>query len=263
MKFFILASLALLAGAQEPEIYNFFRMKNGTIVKGKTEYKGVTGTLWVLPFMMGIFGLEASTVTPFSIVGVLTDANSAPSDGFERDYSCEGLIWERREIETDGSIRLNGPSDAVKLAVKCNLKDGEGISIKATVYEIDEPKYSAREAGLRARLLIGQSIEKFRAHEVITYAGMDRGYLKDDKNCWTELAGSRRVSIPAPGIAILGKDGKHCAILDHEGTKFIHSNPVKKVVTEDSTVMLGRYFPNGYHYVEYAPVISASALLQS
>ena len=49
----------------------------------------------------------------------------------------------------------------------------------------------------------------------------------------------------APGMIIVGKDGKNCAIIDNEGDKFIHSNPIKKVVTETPLVMVNQFFTNG------------------
>lgn len=255
MKFLVSLLLLFLINAQEPEL-TFFRIRNGTIVKGKTEYKGVAGSFWDLFFGMAMFGMETSTMTPFTVMGIYP----IQPRGFEREYRCIHLIWERSQEEaTDGDISLEGSKDAVNLTGECNFEDGSKFSIKSMLYEIKNPMYSAREAGLRARSLIGQSIHKFRAPEVISYAGIDVVYLRPDADCWTLLADLKDAFGLAPGVAILGKDGRHCAIVDHEGTKIVHSNPVKKVVTEDSVALLHRYFPSGYVYKNYTE--SPSALM--
>eukprot|EP00826_Nyctotherus_ovalis_P034552 TRINITY_DN2891_c0_g1_i23.p1 TRINITY_DN2891_c0_g1~~TRINITY_DN2891_c0_g1_i23.p1 ORF type:complete len:272 (-),score=16.15 TRINITY_DN2891_c0_g1_i23:47-862(-) len=210
--------------------------------------RGVTGSLWDLFAGMVIFGMEISTMTPFTILAIFP----IQPRGFEREYRCMEFTWKRRKREaTSGEIYLEGPKDAVNLTGECNFEDGSKFSIKSMLYEVKNPMYSAKEAGLRARSLIGQSIQKFKASEVISYAGIDVVYLGPVMDCWTSLADIKDASGPAPGVTILGKDGKHCAIIDHEGTKFIHSNPVRGVVTEDSMALLNRYFPNGYVYKNY------------
>eukprot|EP00826_Nyctotherus_ovalis_P036977 TRINITY_DN3336_c0_g1_i3.p1 TRINITY_DN3336_c0_g1~~TRINITY_DN3336_c0_g1_i3.p1 ORF type:complete len:276 (+),score=23.30 TRINITY_DN3336_c0_g1_i3:132-959(+) len=266
IKSFVFAFLVFLAGVQAQEIFkyfhckkiNWFRFKNGTVTKRKTEYRKVAGSARTLPILAAIYGMEMSTLTPFFVTGLVPRSSSAPPNDFRQNYFCTELGWGRLLLDAEGDMVFNGPDDAVKLAVECVSDNNEKFSLKTTLYKVNSPLYTAKEAGFRARCLIGQSIEKFRAHEVITYTGADRVYTSEGKNCWTEFSSSRVVSLPAPGIVILGKYYKHCAIFDHEGTKFVHSNPMKKVVTEESIIMLDRYFPNGYYYMEYAPVSPAS-----
>lgn len=54
---------------------------------------------------------------------------------------------------------------------------------------------------------------------------------------------------------IVDRGHRHCKILDNEGSKFIHSNPYKKIITMDSIVMAQYYFPNGVIYKELALLI--------
>eukprot|EP00826_Nyctotherus_ovalis_P049048 TRINITY_DN585_c0_g3_i2.p2 TRINITY_DN585_c0_g3~~TRINITY_DN585_c0_g3_i2.p2 ORF type:complete len:106 (+),score=24.67 TRINITY_DN585_c0_g3_i2:70-387(+) len=54
-----------------------------------------------------------------------------------------------------------------------------------------------------------------------------------------------------PGALIVSNDGTYCAIVDHEGHKFIHSSPSKRRIIMTPMSLVVYYFRNGYTIKEY------------
>jgi len=113
--------------------------------------------------------------------------------------------------------------------------------------ETEKIFYSHKEAGFRAKFLIGQPESKYQPPDIIYFAIYDYPYLYRHCNYFLD-SWCPDAPGPEPGAIMVGKNGEHCAILDDEGTKFIHSNPVAGKVTYDSIAVAERYFPNGIVY---------------
>ena len=117
-------------------------------------------------------------------------------------------------------------------------------------------KYSATrfyvpvEAARRAVVLVGEKGETYQSVHVLNFAYLGFPYLDLATSCNWYTTNCGAVPSAHPGLAITGNDKKHCAIIDKDGDNFIHSNPVKKVVTLNPMTMLKDFFPNGYTFHE-------------
>lgn len=243
MKFIIICLLILLVNG-EGQVY--YRYKNGTITRGGKQYTAVDGSLWISEGQLIYLGMHKPSMTPFLSGGMIIG-----EIGKEQEtYTCALVIWERDWYrEASGTITIEGDVNKLEVTGSCKIK-GESVSFNSTNIKTMEIFFPPAEAGLRAKDLIGQTNERYAAHEVIFYSIVDVPYVVAP-NCRQGFYNYPDAPEPGPGIIVLGKDTNHCAILDNEGTKFIHSNPVKKKVTEDSIAMLQTYFPKGVYYKRY------------
>ncbi|MDR3548385.1 MAG: hypothetical protein P4M11_09010 [Candidatus Pacebacteria bacterium] len=62
----------------------------------------------------------------------------------------------------------------------------------------------------------------------------------------------KTVSQIKPGFLIIGEDGKHCAVVDKEGDKFVHVNPNTKKVALTPLSRIGEFFKDGYIVKDYS-----------
>jgi len=151
-----------------------------------------------------------------------------------------------REFEyLSGKAHLRFHSDGCELSAECYTQTGDLWVFKSFNIETKKRYYSPKEAGFRAKFLIGQPKSKYESRNVIGFAIEDNPYLYS--TCWS-LFWLDDGPGPEPGAIMLGEDGEHCAILDDEGTKFIHTNPMTGKVTYESIAVAQRYFPNGILY---------------
>ena len=245
MKFTLLCVFALIASGQVLDDF-CFRFKDAKIIKGDKQYTQAEGTILEQHDVLGFMGMHMPSFTPFLVIA------SAKRDlgSFVKSYTCSHYKWGKTEFDyLTGSITMNAPSDHGEIKGNCKASSGV-FSFIANSTQSKIVFYEPKEAGRRAKILIGQSTEKFRTTEVILYAIID---LVDSasNNCEKEFESFPAAEGPGPGIIILGRKDRHCAILDNEGTKFVHSHSSKKEVRYESVSLINTYFPNGHEYKKY------------
>ena len=230
----------------------YFRSRNGTFIRGNRNPITFSGTL---QYDQGssyinvyLYGMDYTTMTPVYLALMYGD-KLATDDNVHLD------CWSvRHGLETfqdlSGSSYLTLYSDGCELSAACYTKTGDLWIFKSSNVETKKQYYSPKEAGFRAKFLVDQPKLKYGPQDVITFAAFDIPYYCSRCNyflySWYPVAPG-----PEPGAIMVGKYGDHCAILDNEGTKFTHSNPVAGKVTYDSIAVARRYFPSGIFYKKY------------
>jgi len=234
-----------------------FRVRNLTINTGDYKLSNVAGTLGHQIDDSDIsrilfVGMAMDTLTPTAL---LSDyRQSKVTDPFELEYGCRITFIGRDRTDMGGTMILRGTWDKAEFIGNCNSSSGKPYTFKGTGNKSDHLLYDPKEAGLRAKIFIDKKTEDYRSFEIIGYAIIDNYY--EFTQC--DIFLSSRFPVipePTPGAIIVGKDGLHCGIVDNEGTKFIHGNPVSKKVTLESMVNINKYFQKGVYYKKY-PIIS-------
>lgn len=249
MKFIIICLITVISLCQTIETHPF-RYKNGSINMGEKKVI-ISGSLWykknIESQVATLLGIDYDTMTPLLIMAYGKPSNNT----LNVTFGCSLGTWGKKQIVFSGGlITMNGSLDKSKLNGECSLSAGEYWIFNTSNVKADSIYYSQEEAGLRAKNLIGQTFERYKPSNVIDYAIRDFPYL--DQNCSAFLHQSFPETLSVePGAIIVGKDGEHCAIVDNEGTKFVHSNPILKKVTHEALVLLSRYFPKGVVYRRY------------
>eukprot|EP01022_Parablepharisma_sp_SALTPOND_P034809 TRINITY_DN93083_c0_g1_i1.p1 TRINITY_DN93083_c0_g1~~TRINITY_DN93083_c0_g1_i1.p1 ORF type:complete len:274 (+),score=24.71 TRINITY_DN93083_c0_g1_i1:119-940(+) len=162
---------------------------------------------------------------------------------------CTKGAWDDKWIPTmEGSFEVTGTWTEISFSAVCvdtNTQMKFEVKVKASKYDCDI--FKAKDAGKRARYLLGEPMERFMPAAVPSFAYYNYPYIGLLKDCELYLTQfGKVVNEIKPGYVIVGKEGKHCAIVDNEGDQFIHSNPIKKVVTSHPLVMLNEFFRNGW-----------------
>lgn len=253
-KFLILCITALTAAATDENL-RVFRYTNGTHIRGKTQYGSISGTLWQMPVQIAYFGMHTPTMVPFFFMGMLIGA----PNGADSKYRClafrtpAGML-----VQLKGTADVKGTEERVEMVGDCETQEGEVLKFRSTNNRSKTMFFPPKEAGYRVRALIGRSSSFFTPASIIYYAFLDAPYLIDkSKSCGAEFEHYPDAEGPGAGIVILGRDGRNCAMLDNEGTKFVHIHPVTREIREDSIALVKIYFPNGHEYKGYPNEVSA------
>jgi len=230
-----------------------FRYKNGTFTKGNVSPITISGSLYYFNYSYEIevrfFGMDYSTMTP---IALSLYTKNTTTTGIEIKLDCYGAQHglENPEFFLSGTGVLTGSWDKSEFKGECYTRTRDLWMFKSSNVKSETFFYPQKEAGLRAKFLIDQPISKYKAPDTILFAIYDCPYF--GLSCSYYLGRDFPVAPgPEPGAIMVGKDSRHCAILDNEGTKFIHSNPEAKKVTYDSIALTERYFPNGVIYKRY------------
>lgn len=242
---YVILSVALICEAQDVSMYRF---KNGSLEIGDFRSMNVDGTVQLILAtdtpQIAFLGMEMSTLTPFILQAVKI------TDGPEFDYSfiCRAGRWgTENPVMMTGIIKFKGKDENARIEGLCTDSNTKRWVFAANVTKSKTLFFPPKEAGRRAKNLIGQSVLRFSASELILYSIVDYPYIKGiDCNMLKQILVD--ASGPSPGAIIIGNDGKHCAIIDNEGDKFVHSNPNKKKVTLDPLSTTNVYFPKGFIY---------------
>jgi len=229
-----------------------FRYKNGTFTKGNKSPIIISGSLYYEGSSSEIeivfIGMDYSTMSPLLLY---LKAKPTTTTGIEIKLDCfhaqEGLEeWEL----LSGTGVLTGSWDKAEFKGECYTETGDLWVFKSSNVKSQTFFYPPKEAGLRAKFLIDQPTSKYRPGNIINFAIIDYPYAIS--HCMAFLGPSYPDAPgPEPGAIMVGKDVKHCAILDNEGTKFIQSNSEARRVTYDSIAVAERYFPKGIIYKRY------------
>eukprot|EP01022_Parablepharisma_sp_SALTPOND_P035789 TRINITY_DN965_c0_g1_i1.p1 TRINITY_DN965_c0_g1~~TRINITY_DN965_c0_g1_i1.p1 ORF type:complete len:354 (+),score=14.22 TRINITY_DN965_c0_g1_i1:103-1062(+) len=177
---------------------------------------------------------------------------SQDNDRIELEAKCVEVTWDGKMYNgLEGKVIIAGTTKDVKYFSNCTLR---GLNIKweigARGKETNCTIFSPSEAAKWAQLLVGNTAA-YHAIHVVNFATMGYPYLPTIKHCSWWLQHFKDATESQPGFVIVGKDGEHCAIIDQEGDKFIHENPVRGEVTANPLSMLKTYFPKGYLFKDY------------
>lgn len=238
-----------------------FRYKEGYLSIGDEPAMKVMGSAYtnvnkkLSDLLLQYHGMDHSTMTPFYVTATgRVDAGDV----------CECECWmvklgRRSYIKATGIVSIRKSVDKLTITGKCITEENVVWEFNSVSTKSKSVYFQAKEAGLRAKTLLGCSAEKFLAAHVVSYATVDRPYFTD--HCGLYLVEDFPVAPgPEPGVIIVSKDGKHCAIADNEGTKFIQTNPWEKKVTEHSIALLSYYFPNGIIFKRYPKELTRSSI---
>jgi len=226
--------------------HRYFRFTNAISIKGNENPRTLSGTLryWETPNDVNVWfnSMDYSTMTALQLV--LKDKIDLTIDT-KLDLYCSAAQDGRESEVLSGYAYLRFYSGGSELEAECYTQTGDLWTFKSFSTETKKQYYPQKEAGFRAKFLIDQPKSKYGPSNVIGFAIEDNPYFYDSCERF-----SRYSDAPGPeaGAVMLGKDEKHCAILDDEGTKFIHTNPVAGKVTYESIAVAERYFPNGVLY---------------
>ena len=247
MKFLIFCLLVSFCLCDE---MRYFRFRNGTFIKGNKNPATVSGTLYyakLSPSFISVYfyGMDYSTMT---LAYLDTEYKATLTTNSELDLDC---FKARDGVENfeflSGKAHLRFNSDGCEFSAECYTETGDLWVFKSSNVETKKKYYSPKEAGSRAKFLIGQPKSKYKPQDVITFAIQDDPYFY--KSCFSFLGfGLSDAPGPEPGAIMVGPFGMHCAILDNKGTKFIHTNPVTGKVTYESIAVAKIYFPSGIVY---------------
>eukprot|EP00826_Nyctotherus_ovalis_P024275 TRINITY_DN187_c0_g1_i14.p1 TRINITY_DN187_c0_g1~~TRINITY_DN187_c0_g1_i14.p1 ORF type:complete len:262 (-),score=45.09 TRINITY_DN187_c0_g1_i14:205-990(-) len=245
----ILFCLLLTVAFSQTPIFHYFRYKNGTFRLGDKPAVTITGSFHYVKQgsmeAIELFGMDYSTMTPVVFIAL------AQSTGITKEYTCTTAIWDLHNGgQMSGTAAVKGDWEKSELDADCISSVGEHWRFKTSNTKSPTIGYTQKEAGRRAKYLVGQRSQRFFPSHVVFFAVYDYPYFAVDCsifliNQFPEAPG------PEPGAIMAGNDAKHCGIVDDEGAKFIHSNPAAKKVTLDSIALSKRYFPNGVTYKRY------------
>lgn len=161
---------------------------------------------------------------------------------------CRSGKWDLKSLKLTGTYSVTYSGDTVKFEGACTDLSTKkvfkinftGNSTKCLVFQPPEP-------AIRSMYLIGEKISRYRPAYVLNFAYYDYPFMRILRNCRFYLNKFGDTATEAkPGYAIVGKDGMHCGVVDHEGTKFIHANPAKKQVTLTPLALANNFFRNGF-----------------
>jgi len=191
-------------------------------------------------------GMDYSTMTAI----YLSAANfKRIATGIEIKTYCLEAAYGLENVEKglSGTAVLRGSWEQAEFKAECYTRTGDLWMFNSSNVKSQTMCYPPKEAGLRAKFLIGQPAYRYPPQSIILFAIIDFPYLNMACKDFLDPVFPHAPG-PEPGAIIVGKDGIHCAILDNEGTKFIQSNPAVGKVTYDSIAMIERYFPKGVVY---------------
>jgi len=226
-----------------------FRYKKGTITTSKGTID-VSGSAILqndhTEISIEYYGMDPSTVTPFMIRAFAAKGGGNLRNNEKIQLDCmEGRWSNGATVKMSGTLVFTGNYEKAEIKANCIVRETREVwEVSSNEMEKKGIYFPYAEAGKRARLLLGESSTKYNQAAVISYALLDYPYTNLD----CEIIANRfpDTDTTKPGILIVGKDKKHCGIIDDEGSKFIHSDPSKGMVVEIPLVLIERIFPEGY-----------------
>jgi hypothetical protein len=258
MKAILLVFLLVAALCDE---YHFYHYNNGELIYNNKPKAKVDGPIFVeflktmnLTILAGM-QIDKSTHTPFGIVANITNI-TIKGENVEIYAKCWEMAWGLKNLGgVVGTVHATGSwKKHLKWKGDC-YSTAEKVTMNVTANGVYSkcPFYLPHEAAKRAHVLLKEKAEAYKAVNVLNFAIMGYPYLNNIKNCSFYQKSFPQTNFTKPGAVIVGDDGVHCAIIDSEGDKFIHSNPTKKVVEASplTEAMLKTFFPKKWSFRDY------------
>ena len=205
-----------------------------------------------LTVITGMHMVDHKQHTAFAFVSKIVKY-SKDGDSISIEADCWEGAWGLKKFnDLVGKVIINGTVKEIYYLSNCSQPISKtNWTITAKAEAVSCPLYLPPEAARRAQMLLGEKADAYKPVHVINYAVMGYPYIERISNCTWWLKNFPNVTQHKPGFVVVGLDGNHCGIIDKEGDKFIHSNPVKREVTENPIIMLRNFFPKGYIFKEY------------
>lgn len=228
MKSFLFYFLSLAILCQTKEVITY-RYTDGTLTRD-TNVSIIDGSMFETiddkTETVQYAGIDKNRV-PFMIIatGKTSEANA--------EVQLECLFGAQK---TDKLIKLKGTAKIVKTEQESKIegKCTAGLEVwqfNSIIRKEGDLYYPPAEAGKRAEFLIDASTTDFNAANLIYYSILDYPYVKS--SCAGFLDDRYpKVDKAEAGAIIVGEDGKHCAIANEDGTKFIQSKAGTKKIVE-------------------------------
>lgn len=251
MRFLIFFTFLLTVYSQGHDHHTFrykggdFTVGNGPVVKleGTTFYDKSNGI-----HIVNFVGMDFNTMTPVIIFGYNETEKSNPVDVV---YTClGGMIGKNDPKVLQGKFTIKGTWEEARIEGSCYNNTSEPWKFNASIIKVADRFFKPEEAGLRARIFIGKKPNDFSAPQVVMYSIIDYPYFTADCNDFLTMA-FPDILYPEKGAIIVGKDGKHCGIINDRGTEFINSCKDRPKIEEIPLAMIGKYFPQGVVYKRY------------
>lgn len=234
MKFLILLiSVFALIKCDEMHFYHY---KEGTMKMKNDQPIKISGSIFVEllePFNITIVSglhIKNGVETPFYEVAQIAKYKR-DNDKIDFEGTCLEVSWGTKTSACTGEMKLKGTwNESHYESHTINSETKAEWDIHLLAHYAQCPVYPPPEAAQRVKVLLNQPSEQFAPVNVLNYAIMGFAYIKDVADCSFYAQNFWNMTEPKPGFIIVGKDGKHCGIMDHEGDKFYHSNPAKKIL---------------------------------
>jgi len=249
----ILLLFAALAFCDDRKYFHY----NGTM-KVKTDDTTIFGPIFVefrktenLTIIAGMSVINR-VHTPYELSAKFHHYITKPDGSFVINATCvEARLGKKTFSKLKGIILMEGTWEHAHLTGKCEAADGS-VSLEPKAEAVKNPCefYPMEEAAIKAGYLVGEHSEVYGAANVLSHAVYGYAYLKMSCKDYLKTVGQETKDLK-PGVLIIGTDGEHCGIIDREGDKFIHSNPVKKEVTMNPMTMAKDFFKKGFVLKEY------------
>lgn len=221
--------------------------------------EGTTSGVIIVEFLKAInmthvagMYIKDGTKTPFDVSSKVTGTAVNTDGSFEINMTCfVGSFGKKMVKKLAGNAVLKGTWE------KAQYVGSYRSEVDHLLFEFDTvgtkspcEYYSMDEAARRASDLLDQSYAAYKPNHLLNHAVYGYAYLST--TCLDYL---RDVGTPIergkPGALIVSNDGTHCAIVDHEGHKFIHSSPSKRRIIMTPMSLVPYYFRKGYTMKEY------------
>ena len=253
MKAIVLALLILAVFAEERITYHY----DGKIVVNNEPAVTIEGPFFTVTkvatdhTLIAGMHIKADVHTPFGFQAKITSFKK-DGDKIEVKGACNLAAWGRSTFAVKGEVIISGTIQKATYTGWCYRDETKtNYTISAEGIHRDCWFYTPEEGAKRVQFLIGESVETYHAVHVVNYATIGYPYLGPVQSCKYYLDNVKNATGPKAGFVIVGKDGAHCAIIDKEGDKFVHSNPQTKKVGPTPMNLIDTFFKNGYVFKDY------------
>ncbi len=254
MKVILIALLFAVAACDTYKHYHY----NGTMARASAE-QTIFGAIFVeflkntnASYIAGMSVSKTRVHTPFELAGKFAKVEVKSDNSFVINVTINEAKWDNKKFAAQGNMIIVGTWD--KATVDAYVVDTKTQMVyKLHAQAIRSPcgYYSMPEAATRAGFLVGEKARLYKAANVLNHALWGYAFIHTF-NCKYYLEKFGTVTNETkPGALIVGKDGKHCAVVDKEGDKFIQSHTTKDKVMLTPMTMLKTFFPQGYVLKEY------------
>lgn len=179
----------------------------------------------------------------------ITSIHHSTQDAFSAKAACTTMYWKGQYMyHLEGSIAIVGAGESMNFTGYCkSTEDGTKISVNFVARSNGCFRFPPVEGAQMARSLIGT--KDISAGAVLGYSVI--GTISPYATC-SHFSTYKVVSEVKPGLLILAKNKKYCAVVDKEGDKFISMDPKTGKVKLTPMIYVKQYFPEGYEFQDYS-----------
>ncbi len=253
MKVILVATLLAVAACEGEKHY----MYGGAMTRGG-EKRHTFGAMYIKDNMAFIGGMSMNSShihCGFELSGKFSKIEYKEDKSFVINATLSAGKWMNISFPATGYMSIVGTwenATVVVIAMDTKRKMEYTLHVKASKSVCGYNTMA--EAAVRASYVLDEGTNVYHAADVLNHAVWGYAYIQKFSCKYYKDSFGTKIDATKPGAIIVGKDGKHCAIVDKEGSKLIQSHPSKdKVMQVPITAgTLRVYFPKGYIIKEYA-----------